>query len=148
MCGEFLMRREWMSSCGERKCYHHLKTSSLEHTIWYRHTEAWKPVSWSLQVAAHFVNLKNTMVRDPHTWINICIKKKKKEFNCFTEQFDYRYRGDNKDGRGGDTKSGNTHDVTHFCPLVLRNLAILTALGILLSFRQFLIVPFYPIRWL
>lgn len=54
--------------------------------------------------------------------------KKKFIFNCFTEQFNYRYRGDNKDGREGDTKSGNTHDATHFCPLAIRNLAILTAL--------------------
>lgn len=44
------------------------RTSSLGNTIWYCHTDACKPVGWSLQLGALFVNFGAMMVRFLYKW--------------------------------------------------------------------------------
>lgn len=67
------------------------RTSSLGNTIWYCHTDACKPVDWSLQLGAHFVNFGTILVRFLHKWGSVFFFLKKFWLFCFAGQFNHRW---------------------------------------------------------
>ena len=74
------------------------RTSSLGNTIWYCHTDACKPLGWSLQLGACFANFEITLVWFLHKWGFLIFF-----FFCFAGQFNYRWLAgeSNVGGEGG-----------------------------------------------
>lgn len=78
------------------------RSSSLGNTIWYCHTDACKPLGWSLQLGACFANFEIMLVWFLHKW-GFLKKIYLFFFFCFAGQFNYRWVAEesNMGGEGG-----------------------------------------------